>query len=95
MVLVVTLIERKALRRTPAGVPAIDARIAHASEQAEAGAARQVSLELEAVALGEVAERLSKAAPGRSYRFDGFLAQRSRMSRQLILHLNRFELSED
>ena len=93
--LVGTLIECNELRHTPAGVPAVDARIAHASEQVEAGAARQVNLELDAVALGTVAERLSKAAPGRSYRFEGFLAQRSRLSRQLILHLNRFELSED
>jgi primosomal replication protein N len=95
VVLVGTLIERKELRHTPAGMPAIDARIAHASEQVEAGAVRQVNLEMDAVALGNVAERLNKAATGRSYRFEGFLAQRSRLSRQLILHLNQFELSED
>jgi primosomal replication protein N len=95
VVLVGTLIERKELRHTPAGMPAIDARIAHASQQVEAGAARQVNLEMDAVALGNVAERLSKAATGRNYRFEGFLAQRSRLSRQLILHLNQFELSED
>ena len=95
VVLVGTLVERRELRHTPAGVPALDARIAHASEQTEAGSARQVSLEVEAVALGEIAERLSRATPGRKYRFEGFLAQRSRMSRQLVLHLNRFDLSED
>jgi primosomal replication protein N len=95
VVIVGTLIERKELRHTPAGMPALDARIAHASEQDEAGVKRQVNLEVEAVALGEIAERLSRAAPGRNYRFEGFLAQRSRMSRQLILHLNRFDLSED
>lgn len=95
VVLVGTLAGRGELRHTPAGLPALDARIAHASEQLEAGASRRVALELEAVALGEIAERLNRAQPGRSYRFEGFLAQRSRMSRQLVLHLNEFELSED
>lgn len=89
------LIERKDLRFTPAGMPALDVRIGHVSGQVEAGQPREVSLEIEAVALGPLAEKLSRAAMDGSYRFEGFLAQRSRMSRQLVLHLNRFDLSED
>jgi primosomal replication protein N len=89
------LIERSELRHTPAGLPALDFRIGHASEQVEAGKGRSVSLEIEGVALGAVAESLVAAALDRKFRFEGFLAQRSRSSRQAVLHVNRFELSED
>ncbi|HWA12366.1 MAG TPA: primosomal replication protein N [Burkholderiales bacterium] len=95
VVLTGRLIERKELRFTPAGLPALDVRIGHASEQVEAGSPREVSLEVEAVALGPVAESLSRAATDRSYRFEGFLAQRGRASRLLVLHLNKFDLNED
>ena len=95
VVLTGNLIERKALRHTPAGLPAIDFRIGHASEQVEAGRSRSVTLELEGVALGPMAERLNGAAIGGAYRFEGFLALRHRLSRQPVLHLNGFESSED
>lgn len=95
VVLTGRLIERKELRFTPAGLPALDVRIGHASEQVEAGKPRQVGLEIEAVALGALAEALGRADMRRGYRFEGFLALRSRMSRQLVLHLNRFDLNED
>ncbi|HEY5930339.1 MAG TPA: primosomal replication protein N [Burkholderiales bacterium] len=95
VVLTGKLIERQELRHTPAGLPALNFRVGHASEQVEAGKPRSVSLELEGVALGQMAEQLNSAAIGREYRFEGFLALRSKLSRQLVLHLNRFELNED
>lgn len=95
VVLTGNLIERKELRHTPAGLPALNFRIGHSSEQMEAGKARSVNLEIEGVALGQMAEQLNGAAIGREYRFEGFLALRSRLSRQPVLHLNRFELNED
>ena len=95
VVLTGNLIERKELRHTPAGLPALNFRIGHASEQVEAGEPRSVSLELEGVALGQMAEQLNGASIGREYRFEGFLALRSQRSRQPVLHLNRFELNED
>jgi primosomal replication protein N len=95
VVLTGNLIERKELRHTPAGLPALNFMIGHTSEQVEAGKTRSVSLEIEGVALGQMAEQLNGAAIGRKYRFEGFLALRSRLSRQPVLHLNRFELNED
>jgi primosomal replication protein N len=95
VVLTGDLIERKELRHTPAGLPALEFRIRHASEQIEAGVARKLDLEMDGVALGEAAMGLQAARLDRHYRFEGFLAQRSRLSRQLVLHVNRFELSED
>ena len=87
------LIERNELRHTPAGLAALNFRIGHVSEQVEAGRPRSVNLEMDGVALGEVAQKLSKAAHEAEYRFEGFLAMRSKLSRQPMLHVNRFELN--
>jgi len=57
-----TLVARDALRYTPAGVPIVSFRVAHASQQSEAGAARQVEMEMACVAVEERA-RLIAAAP--------------------------------
>lgn len=92
VVLVGKLIERGELRLTPAGLPVLNIRIAHLSEQTEAGRPRNVSLELDGVALGEVAEKLDKANTQAEFRFEGFLAQKSRLSRQTVLHVNKFDL---
>jgi len=73
---------------------ALNFRIGHASEQLEAGRARSVNLEIDAVALGEVAEALSRAPLEGEFSFEGFLALRSRKSRLPVLHVNRFELNK-
>ncbi len=93
VVLTGKLIERNELRHTPAGLPALNFRIGHVSEQIEAGRSRSINLEIEGVALGEVAQNLSKAAQEAEYRFEGFLAMRSKLSRQPVLHVSRFELN--
>ena len=46
VVITAQIVERQALRYTPAGLPALDLRIAHASQVQEAGAVRQVSVEM-------------------------------------------------
>ena len=55
---------------------------------------RNVNLEIDGVALGEVAEKLSRAPLEGQYSFEGFLALRSRQSRIPVLHVNRFELNK-
>jgi primosomal replication protein N len=88
-----TLLGREELRHTPAGMPALNFRIGHASEQFEAGLARNVRLEIDAVALGEVAEQLSRAPLQDEYGFEGFLALRGKLGRLPVLHVTRFELN--
>jgi primosomal replication protein N len=88
-----TLIGREELRHTPAGMPALSFRIGHASEQVEAGRPRSIRLEIDGVALGEVAEKLSRMPLEGEYSFEGFLALRSRQSRLPVLHVNSFELN--
>ena len=88
------LIERKALRFTPAGVPVTECLIGHQSEQLEAGSNRRVECEVPAIALGDTAHWLQAASPGTRLQLSGFLAARSRHSRQPRLHVTKIEFVE-
>ena len=88
------LIERKVLRYTPAGVPVSEFRISHESEQIESGLPRRVECELAVVALGVPARLVQELPLGASVRIEGFLAARSRNSRQPTLHVNTIEFVE-
>ena len=89
-----TLVERGALRYTPAGIPAIEMTLRHRSRQAEAGGARDVECELFAVAFGEVANAIAAVAPGATLSCRGFIARRYRTGTSLALHLTRFESTD-
>jgi primosomal replication protein N len=86
--------EARPLRYTPAGIPAIDLRLDHESEAREAGQARQVKLELRAVAFGTDAETLSRQAIGTGFRFTGFLAA-ARGGKTPVLHIQSFQQDPD
>jgi primosomal replication protein N len=83
------------LRYTPAGVPVIEFRIIHASEQIEAELPRQVECELACVALGQTALLLKEAIPGIALKVDGFLAARSLKHKTPVLHVTRIEFTEN
>ena len=89
-----SIIELAQLRHTPAGVPVLNFRIAHASEQIEAGLPRKVECELQAVALGQTALLLQGAKPGDGTRLTGFLVAKSTQSKQPVLHVERIEFLE-
>ena len=82
----------EALRHTPAGVPLMSFSIAHRSTQTEAGIGRRVECEVPGLALGAAALALSAQRPGAKVRVSGFLTQRGRASRQLVVHVNEVEL---
>ena len=88
------LLELAALRYTPAGVAALNFRIAHASQQIEAGSPRTVECEIAALALGQTALLLAGAKPGDGVRLTGFLAAKSLKSRTPVLHVNEIEFLE-
>lgn len=88
------LIERQALRYTPAGVPVSEARLLHESEQMEAGLARQVTVEISVIALGEQAKWLQAAPLGNPVTLIGFLAAKSRNSKTPVLHIQQIEFLE-
>jgi primosomal replication protein N len=49
---------------------------------------RQVQCEIPALALGAAAKRASALKPGQRVKAEGFLAQRSMRSTQLVMHIN-------
>jgi primosomal replication protein N len=88
------LLERGSLRYTPAGVPVIEFRIDHASEQIEAEVPRRVECELACVAVGAPALLLKEAQPGMGITAYGFLAARSLKQKTPVLHVTTIEFAE-
>ena len=82
--------EQAALRYTPAGLPALDLILEHASEVQEAGQNRKVQLKLRALAFGSLAETLVKQAVGSVWTFKGFLAT-PRQGKSVVLHIQEFQ----
>ena len=90
VVLSARIAEAKALRYTPAGLPALDLQLEHESEVSQAGATRQVKVVLRAVAFGTEAETLARQAIGSHWRFAGFLAT-PRNGKQPVLQIQQFQ----
>ncbi|MDE2147216.1 MAG: primosomal replication protein N [Burkholderiales bacterium] len=90
LVLAASLVERAALRYTPAGLPALDSSLRHESEVSEDGRPRKVSLEIRAVAIGAVTRSLLALELGAPALFIGFLAP-SRNKRGLLFHITSVE----
>jgi primosomal replication protein N len=82
--------EQAALRYTPAGLPALDLILEHASDVEEAGQMRKVQLKLRALAIGSLAERLVRQAVGSVGTFKGFLAT-PRQGKSVVLHIQEFQ----
>jgi primosomal replication protein N len=87
-------LERGSLRYTPAGIPVIEFRIDHASEQIEAETSRRVECELACVALGATALLLKETQAGTALTVRGFLAARSMKQKMPVLHVTMVEFAE-
>ncbi|HSV52173.1 MAG TPA: primosomal replication protein N [Burkholderiaceae bacterium] len=90
LALTACIAEAKALRYTPAGLPALDLRLEHESSIEEAGQTRQVKAAVKAVALGAVAERIGSQPIGSVWRFSGFLAT-PRNGKYVVFHIQEFQ----
>jgi primosomal replication protein N len=90
LILAARLVQRRALRYTPAGLPALDFELKHESELSEAGQPRKVMLNLRAVAIGGVVPALAALDLGQPCSFGGFLAA-ARNGRGLLFHVTDFE----
>jgi primosomal replication protein N len=87
------LVERAAMRYTPAGLPALDVGLKHESELSENGQPRKVSMEMRAVAIGEVTRRLTAMALGDAAVFAGFITS-ARNGRGLLFHITAVESTD-
>jgi len=85
--LVASIIERDAIRYTPAGIPVVTARLQHRSEQIEAETKRITEFEIQTAAIGKIAGTLEKLELGQIQRFTGFMARRSQKSKSLVFHI--------
>lgn len=85
--LVASIIERDAIRYTPAGVPVASAKLQHRSQQTEAETERIVEFEIPAIAIGKIAGRLEQLESGHIQHFSGFMARKSRKSKTLVFHI--------
>lgn len=86
LVLTAQLVERGAMRYTPAGLPALDLRLQHESTVTEDGQPRKVSMEIKALGIGVITQHLSGLALGSQGVFAGFLTA-ARNGRGLLFHI--------
>jgi primosomal replication protein N len=94
LVLAARLVERGALRYTPAGLPALDFELKHESELSEDGQPRKVSMQIRSVAIGRITQSLTALELGSAGRFAGFLAA-ARNGRGLVFHVTAVEPETD
>jgi len=88
------VLERGALRHTPAGIPVLDFLLAHTSIQIEAEQKRTVECEMACMAVGRIAQVMVATTPGSRVNVAGFLAARSLKRRSPILHVTTVEFEE-
>ncbi len=89
------VVETGGLRHTPAGLASCQLRLAHASDQREAGRTRRAECEVDAQAFGDVAAALARQAVGSDLRLVGFLDRRNARNPQPMLHVTEFELIQE
>ncbi len=89
------VVELGGLRHTPSGLPSLQLRLKHVSEQIEAGHRRLVECEVDALAFGETATALATLARGMALRLTGFLDRRSARNPQPLMHVTGYELIKE
>ena len=90
LVLTACVIERGALRYTPAGLPALDLSLRHESQVTQNGLPRQVSMEIKARAVGDITGTLSRMELGSTHGFSGFLGSQ-RNGRGIVFHVTELD----
>ena len=82
------------MRYTPAGVAAVEFKLAHQSEQDEAGGKRSIQAEVSGIAFETQARLLAHAKLGTNLKLSGFLGAKSKRSKRLVLHVTNIEFIE-
>ncbi len=86
LVLSAQLVERAALRWTPAGLPALDLVLKHESQTVQDGQPRKVSVEIRARVIGALTQAVATLELGSEHGFAGFLGSQ-RNGRGVIFHV--------
>ena len=88
------LLVRDAMRYTPAGVPVVTGVLGHLGRHSEAGGEREINVEVNVLAAGDMARLLDAAPVGASLQTGGFVAAKSLRNKALVLHLTTIEFLE-
>ena len=84
------LLERGALRYTPAGLPALDLSLKHESQVTQDGQTRQVFFEIKARAIGDITQQAARLELGSTHGFAGFLGS-ARSGRGIVFHVTELD----
>jgi primosomal replication protein N len=90
LVLTAQLVERGALRYTPAGLPALDLSLKHESEVTQDGKPRKIWFDIRARAIGDITARVEKLELGSTHGFVGFLGSQ-RNGRGVVFHVTELD----
>ncbi|HVL08145.1 MAG TPA: primosomal replication protein N [Burkholderiaceae bacterium] len=85
--LTASLVERDALRYTPAGIPVVNCMLQHAGDVTEANTPRQIEFHIAAVAVGSIGQEVDRMPLGTMMEWEGFMARRHRNSKALVYHI--------
>ncbi|BBL34753.1 primosomal replication protein n [Nitrosomonas stercoris] len=81
------IIDRGAVRHTPAGIMVIEFKLRHTSDQEEASMLRSIEFELSVIAMAEMAQKIAQIASETYVELSGFMTKKNRSNNQLILHV--------
>ncbi|MES2887629.1 MAG: primosomal replication protein N [Pseudomonadota bacterium] len=90
LILTAQVVERGAMRYTPAGLPVLDLGLKHESEILHNGQVRRVALEIKARGIGEITQNLGRLEIGSSHGFAGFLGPQ-RNGRGVVFHVTELD----
>ena len=90
LVLTAQLVERGALRYTPAGLPALDLSLKHESEVTQDGKPRKIWFDIRARAIGDITARVERLELGSTHGFVGFLGSQ-RNGRGVVFHVTELD----
>ncbi len=93
LILTASLIAKDAIRYTPAGLPVIHCQLHHDGEASEANQTRQVRMNVEAVAIGNIHHVLLAMDLGATAEFEGFLTQKTLRNERLVFHITKITLN--
>ena len=94
LVLQAQLIERSAIRYTPAGLPVLDFLLKHSSQIIQESQPRKVDFEIKARIVGALIHRLASVALGSSIGFAGFIGSH-RNGKGILFHVIEIDESPD
>lgn len=79
------------MRHTPAGVAVCELVLQHQSVVEQANVQRQLSFEIDAIAMGDIAYMISSISVGSLLEIHGFIAPLRKSSTRLVLHIQTFQ----